>query len=664
VRFPNDETKLHFGYAIVGCWNGQHPANADEAVSAKATMGDGLYYESPSNNGGDLIMDFTLYSWKSMPTSIIIESTVLSTNHTLTPSEMIPTETGANYASFHIEIPADNVTSRDGNEAYVIAEYADSDYKNDFGTINLAGDDPLAAFFRFDVPVRESLDCGEFVWVSQAGGQLMDRGRAITALSDNSVIVAGDFSQAFCPNDYYNIPAVFGEGEANETTLVDPHLGDIFIARYYPDGSLAWAKRAGGFGYDSVAGITTCSDDSVVITGCYGGNCYGNLESATFGSGEPGSVTLYGTVSYGSFYIAKYNSDGSLAWAKRAKGQYFYNHEYTQRGADVVAMSDDSIIATGVFANKAIFGEGEPNETTLIFHPYFWDIFIAKYNPDGTLAWAKRQGGNELEAPYGITARPDDSFVLSGGFGTSMHFPAIFGEGESNETILYTDGRRDIFIASYDADCTFQWAGRAGSILDDAGHAAACLSDYSVVMCGSYGNGGDPGECPATFGEGQPNETTLEHSGWDDIFIARYDPDGLLMWAKRGAGESQEIASDITALSDDMFAISGEFWEPCTFDEGLPSEITIIPYPNSDPNFSYDDIFVAWFNPDGTIHCADTAGGRSYDSSYGITALNDDSVVATGDVAGTYGGVFGEGEDNETWVYGQSYEVFVARWFK
>jgi len=327
-------------------------------------------------------------------------------------------------------------------------------------------------------------------------------------------------------------------------------------------------------------------------------------------------------------------------------------------------MSDNSIIATGVFANRAIFGQGEPNETKLTFHPYYWDIFIAKYNFDGTLAWAKRQGGTELEMSYGITARPDNSFAISGGFGTQDVKPAIFGEGEGNQTTLYTVGGEDIFIASYNFNGTLQWAGRAGSILGDAGHDVTPLSDYSVVMCGSYGNGGDPSEAPATFGEGQPNETILEHAGWDDIFIARYDPSGSLMWAKRGAGVSQEIAHDITTLSNDMFAITGEFWEDCTFDEGLPSEITIKPYPDTDPYYSYDDIFVAWFNPDGSIKCASTAGGKSYDCSYAITSLSDDSVVAAGDVEGDYGGVFGEGKDNETWVYGQSYVLFVARYYK
>ncbi len=666
IRFPNPATELKFGYAVIACWQGanpdDHPSNAGEAVACKATTADGLYYESPTNNGGDLIADFFLYSWKGLPTSIIIESTVLSSNHTLTASEMVPIETGENYATWHVEIPADNVQGPDGNEFWVIAEYANSNYKNESGTTNLAGDDPLAAFFRFDLPV--SSNCGQLMWAKKAGGQLIDRGRAVTTLSDNSVVVTGEFSQAFCPSDYIDTPATFGEGDANETTLVDPRLGDIFIARYNADGTLAWAKRAGGAGYDLGYGITSLSDDSVVVTGFFGATCYGVLESATFGEGEPGEVTLETTNVHGTFFIARYNPDGTLAWAKRAIGEPSYNNEYTQRGHAVTALSDDSVVATGIFANIAIFGEGEPNETELDYHPYYWDFFVARYNPDGTLAWAKRQGGTELEKPLGITALSGDSFVITGLFGTQDVKPAIFGEGEPNETTLYTAGTDDIFVASYDPDGTLQWAVRAGGMLRDAGYSVTPLSDNSVVVCGGYGNGGDPGEAPATFGEGEPKETILEHSGWDDIFIARFGTDGLLMWAKRAAGVSQETARGITTLSGDMFAITGDFWEPCTFGEGESNEITLTPYPDTDPNFSYGDVFVAWYNPDGTVTCAKSAGGKSYDVSYAITSLSDDSVVAAGDFAGTYGATFGDGEPNEVTYYGQRIDFFVARYFK
>jgi hypothetical protein len=669
VRFPTAETKVKFGYAVTANWEGLnaefHPSNAPEAVAADATITPDIYFNGPGDFGGSIISDLTLYSWAGQPSTIVIESPVLSSPYALSGAEMEPVDSGENYATWHIEIPADNVTNGDDTEFWAIAEYPGFNYKNDFGTANLAGDDPLAAYFRFELPLTVNpTGCGAFQWAKRAGGQLNDRGYSITTLSDDSVAVTGVFSHVFCPTDYTNIDATFGSGESNETILTDPKLGDIFVARYASDGNLLWAKRAGGVGFDSGNGITALSDNSIVVCGTFGSNCDGALLDAVFGEDEINETTLSSTNWSGTFFIAKYNPDGILEWAKQAKGEPFYNNEYTQRGSEVTALSDDSIVATGVFGNTAIFGDGEPNETSLTYHPYYWDTFIARYNPDGTLQWAKRVGGTELEESMDITAAPNDSFVITGRFGTQDVKPAIFGEGEPNETTLYTFGRDDIFIASYNPDGTLIWADSAGGSDADKGYGVTCLSDNTIVIGGSYGNGCTGGGCDATFGSGDPNETILVNEGWDDIFLARYSTDGILMWAKRAAGVSQEIITDVDTIDGDLIAVTGEFWATCVFGEGEPNEITMEPYPDTDPNFDYSDIFVAWFNPDGTVYCVKSAGGKSYDNGYAMSALSDGSIVSTGVFAGTYAATFGQGTENEITLSGQGIELFVARWLK
>ena len=55
-------------------------------------------------------------------------------------------------------------------------------------------------------------------------------------------------------------------------------------------------------------------------------------------------------------------------------------------------LSDGSSLVTGMFGGTATFGPGEPEETTLT-PAGGANIFVARYNPDGTLAWAKRAGG-------------------------------------------------------------------------------------------------------------------------------------------------------------------------------------------------------------------------------------------------------------------------------
>ena len=162
----------------------------------------------------------------------------------------------------------------------------------------------LALAVLFFLPLKVHAGGADLVWAKGAGGVDWDYGSGIAALSDGSALVTGGFGGS----------ATFGSGEAEETTLISAGGEDIFIARYNPDGTLAWAKRAGGREEQGDQGndIATFADGSALVTGCFWG-------SATFGSGEAGETTLTAADAY-QIFIALYNSDGTLAWAKRAGG--------------------------------------------------------------------------------------------------------------------------------------------------------------------------------------------------------------------------------------------------------------------------------------------------------------------------------------------------------
>jgi hypothetical protein len=168
---------------------------------------------------------------------------------------------------------------------------------------------------------------------------------------------------------------------------------------------------------------------------------------------------------------------------------------------------------TGTYIGIATFGQGEPNQTELTCVGGY-DFFIARYNPDGTLAWAKSAGGSSRnEMGYGIKNLSDNSTVVTGFFRDS----ATFGAGETNETILNSKGLDDIFIAQYNSDGILAWAKSAGSSKYDFGYGITALSNDSSVVTGKF-------ESSATFGLGEPNQTILDSAGFFDIFIARFAP--------------------------------------------------------------------------------------------------------------------------------------------
>ena len=131
----------------------------------------------------------------------------------------------------------------------------------------------------------------------------------------------------------------------------------------------------------------------------------------------------------------------------------------------------------------------------------------------------------------------------------------------------------------------------------------------------------------ATFGEGTPYQQTL--TGYDDILIARYAPDGTFrfgrVWWNRTSSRGPSSGGRIRALADGGAVVTADFYSGVTLDYGLPSEVSF----TAAGGERDIDIVLARLAADGHVVWARHSGGGANDGA-GIDALPDGRVVMAG----------------------------------
>ncbi len=182
------------------------------------------------------------------------------------------------------------------------------------------------------------------------------------------------------------------------------------------------------------------------------------------------------------------------------------------------------------------------------------------------LEWAKQAGsrpasaGSALEEGTGIAVDGSGDSYVTGFFRES----ATFGAGEANETTFNSFGEEDIFVAKYNRRGKLLWAKQAGSSASggvgvlEGGRGIAVDGSGDSYVTGLFFES-------ATFGAGEANETTLNSSGREDIFVAKYNRRGKLLWAKQAGGSTNDIGEGIAVDGSGDSYVTGFFRNSATF---------------------------------------------------------------------------------------------------
>jgi len=397
-------------------------------------------------------------------------------------------------------------------------------------------------------------------WVLGLGGEEPGLGRIEVDPPNDSI---SDFQML--PDD-----TVFARLWVEDDANIDP-LGDepvvpaddakSLAVRYGPDGRLVERFEPGlggpaelfGVAYQDFSRFLVWPDGSFAISGGY----TPINEALTLGEGEPNETTLTpNPAGLGMDVVAVFNADGTLRWAVKMENG---DPLLTTSVSELAIGPDGAIYAVGFFGDgEAVFEGTDGSETSLHFIETGTDTtgnFFAKWSPVGVVEWVKQIP----DEPSPFFVRDDETIVLMDSFkngwvldpggpgetavdqsgcenqwcffsveatSDGSSFTLRFIEGGGSSIAMRADGSFALAdnggaIMAYSADYELEWTATIESTEDCGGvwiHDIAVLADGSVVVTGDYSYG-------ATFGAGEPNETTI-HGVCDECkhgaFLARY----------------------------------------------------------------------------------------------------------------------------------------------
>jgi len=254
--------------------------------------------------------------------------------------------------------------------------------------------------------------------------------------------------------------------------------------------------------------------------------------------------------------------------------------------------------AVGQFQSTAQFG----TNTLMAAGPSFSDIFVAKYDRSGSVIWVRQAGGTNEDYASAVAVNELGDVYLTGAFRSVATF------GETNAT---SNGIEDIFLAKYDSEGNLKWLRNAGGSGHDFGTAITTRGTDGCYVTGVF-------QSTVSF----PG-TNLTSQGVYDVFLAKYDAAGNLLWVRSVGGNAEERSLGVATDEADNAIITGYF--ASAFANFGDLSLT-----NQNP--PYSDAFLAKYDSVGHVLWVRRIGSDDSERGVAVTASGDGEIW----VAGTF----------------------------
>ena len=445
---------------------------------------------------------------------------------------------------------------------------------------------------------------GQFYWVEDYGGSDWDYFGSMVLSDSGNIYMTGTFK------DYTSIDGggmwSFGEHDA-------------FVCKITNNGSVDWVRGIGSVEDDEGYSIAIDSAENVYVSGNFEETCYFSYNSTD---------TLQ-SIGAKEIFLTKYSSNGNFLWARNLGGNGWdldatiqinpYGAIYIAGEFSATADLDPgygvfnltSTGSVGTFLGKfpqtmdPLAGFSITDEAIIMDQPVqFYDESLNNAN---SWFWDFGDGTTSTQQNPIHTYQADGSYTVS----------QIVSDGINSDTVI-----RDDFIGVLRPPAIFDEVWQIGGNNNDDVQAIAFDSIGNMYVTGNYYS-----QIDLDLSSGAE---ILNSIGSSDIYIAKYDALGSLLWAKGIGGSSNDELSDMVIDSSGNVYLTGTFRNTVDFD---PSFVI-----HNVTAQGYSDIFFLKLNTNGQFVWVTTIEATSSTNSLACNDIaidNNNNIYATGKSSGT-----------------------------
>jgi hypothetical protein len=283
---------------------------------------------------------------------------------------------------------------------------------------------------------------GQELWLWHAGGKDSDGANAVAAMPDGGWVVGGSYS---------------GQTQFGTVELKAKGGTDAFLLKLDAAGELEWVKSFGGRYPDRIKHVGVDGQGNIYVQGEF-------RDTGDWGGAKP--LIAAGGADF-DVMLAKYDLNGDHKWSKRFGGQF------DEAAAGIAVDPAGNVTISGAFRKQISFGDGDDHVALGED-----DIYVARFDTGGKLAWAQTYGGVRDDAGGGVASDAAGNTVLTGWFQNA----ADFGIG----VVRSKNQNRDVFALKLDPRGALTWVQTWGDKDHDQGRAVAIDDKGAAHVIGLY----------------------------------------------------------------------------------------------------------------------------------------------------------------------------------